>query len=141
MEQTEKNRIFRKSAMEKVSGPERLSDYLRVTNPGVWVILAAVLLLLAGLLVWASVGTLETTADAKVLVEEHTAQVYLPGGEDAEAGMPLRVAGQEVLIASVETDKLGRTLCYAELFLPDGAYDGVVVTQRTRPISFLFESN
>lgn len=35
MEQTEKNRIFRKSAMEKVSGPERLSDYLRVTNPGV----------------------------------------------------------------------------------------------------------
>lgn len=141
MEQTEKNSIFRKQAVEKVSSPEQLSDYLRVTDPGVWAALSVVLLLLVGLLVWASVGTLETTADAKVIVSDHTAQVYLPGGEAAETGMPLRVAGQEVLIASVETDKLGRTLCYAELFLPDGTYDGVVVTQRTRPISFLFESN
>jgi len=131
----------RKQTAKKVSSPEQLSNYLRVTNPGVWVILAAVIFLLAGLLVWASVGTLETTAEAKVMVTGHTAQVYLTDGQTAKAGMTLRVAGQQTAIASVETDKLGRSICYAELFLPDGTYDGVVVIQQTKPISFLFESN
>jgi len=139
MEEAKNNGIFRNQAVEKVTSPEQLSDYLRVTNPGVWVVLAAVVLLLAGLLVWACVGTLETTAAAKVIVDGHTAQIYLTDGQTAQAGMTLRVAGQEAAIASVETDQLGRCLCYAEVFLPDGAYDGLVVTQRTRPISFLFE--
>ena len=136
-----KNSIFRNQAMEKVSSPEHLSDYLRVTNPGVWVALAVIILLLAGLLAWACVGTLETTAEAKVIVAGHKAEICLTDGSSVEAGMPLRVAGQEVKIASVETDKYGRTLCYAELFLPDGIYDGMVVTEQTRPINFLFESN
>ena len=136
-----KNSIFRNQAMEKVSSPEHLSDYLRVTNPGVWVVLAVIILLLAGLLAWACVGTLETTAEAKGIVADHRAEICLTDGSSVEAGMPLRVAGQEVKIASVETDKYGRTLCYAELFLPDGTYDGMVVTEQTRPINFLFESN
>ncbi|MBR4655562.1 MAG: hypothetical protein IKO68_03060 [Oscillospiraceae bacterium] len=139
--QQRKTSIFRNQAVEKISSPDLLSDYLRVTNPGVWVVLAVVILLLAGLLVWACVGTLETTAAAKVIVEDHKAEVFLPDGSSVEAGMPLRVAGQEVKIASVETDKYGRTLCYAELFVPDGTYDGVVVVQQIRPISFLFKSN
>ena len=70
-------------------------------------------------------------------MEDHTAQIFLTNGQTAAVGMRLRTAGQEATIASVETDKLGRTLCYAELFLPDGTYDGVVVLERTRPISFL----
>ena len=135
------NSIFRNQAVEKISSPEQLSDYLRVTSPGVWTVLAVVILLLAGLLIWASVGTLETTAGAKVIVEEHTARVILRDGQTAEAGMTLRVAGQEVTIASVETDPFGRTISYAELFLPDGTYDGVVVVEQTRPISFLLSSD
>lgn len=139
--QQRKTSIFRNQAVEKISSPDLLSDYLRVTNPGVWVVLAVIILLLAGLLVWSCVGTLETTADVKVIVEDHKAEILLLDGSSVEAGMPLRVAGQEVKIASVETDKYGRTLCYAELLLPDGTYDGVVVVQQIRPISFLFESN
>ena len=141
MNENKQTVLFRKEAAEKVSSPEHLSNYLRVTNPGVWAVLAVVILLLIGLLVWASVGTLETTAQAKVIVEDYTARIFLIDGQTAQVGMPLRVAGQEVTIASVETDNLGRTLCYAELFLPDGTYDGVVVIEKTRPISFLLESN
>lgn len=137
MEKRENLSIFRTQAVEKVSSPEKISDYLRVTNPGVWMVLAAVVLLLAGLVVWAFVGTLETTSEAKIIVDGHTAEIYLPGGQTAEAGMTLRVAGQEAVIASVETDRLGRSLCYAELFLPDGTYDGVVVIGTIHPISFL----
>ena len=140
MNEKQQTGLFRRQAMEKVSSPEHLSDYLRVTNPGVWVVLAAVILLLAGLLVWASVGTLETTAEAGIVVEDHTARVWLIDDIDVEVGMPLRVAGQEAPIASVETDSLGRSVGCCELPLPDGTYEGVVVIERTRPISFLLES-
>ena len=58
--------LFRQKALNRISSPEQLTDYLRVTNPGVWLILTAVMLLLAGLLIWSAVGTLETTAAAAV---------------------------------------------------------------------------
>ena len=40
--------LFRKKSMEKVTSPEQLNDYIRVSNPGVWTVLAAVVILLAG---------------------------------------------------------------------------------------------
>ena len=58
---TEKGNIaFRRNLQERVSSPDQLTDYLRVTNPGIWVLLASVILLLAGVFAWASIGTLET---------------------------------------------------------------------------------
>ena len=45
MEQTS---VYRKASVERISSPEQLNDYLRVTNPSVWIVLAAVVLLLAG---------------------------------------------------------------------------------------------
>ena len=141
MESTKKNSIFRETAVEKASSPERLSDYLRVTNAGVWVVLTAVLLLLAGLLVWASVGTLETTADARVIVENHVAYVALHSDAALEPGMTLRIGGQECTVASVTEDSFGRPVAIADTDLPNGSYDGVVVVGQKRPISFLFESS
>ena len=43
--------IFRKKNIDRISSPEALNDYLRVTTPMVWLILAAVILLLVGFLV------------------------------------------------------------------------------------------
>jgi len=51
--------LFRKKAMARISSPEDLTSYLRVTSPGMWIILAAVIVLLAGLFAWSAVGTLE----------------------------------------------------------------------------------
>ena len=42
----EKKEIFRKKSLERVSSPEQLNDYLHVTSPAVWVVLAAVIVLL-----------------------------------------------------------------------------------------------
>ncbi len=30
--------IFRKKSLDKLSSPEQLNDYIKVTNPGVWII-------------------------------------------------------------------------------------------------------
>ncbi len=43
--------LFRKSSIERVSSPEQLNDYIKVSNPGVWMILAAIIALLIGVCV------------------------------------------------------------------------------------------
>jgi hypothetical protein len=47
--------IFRKEAIQHVSNPDELDDYLHVTNTRVWVILAVVIVLLVGLFAWSTV--------------------------------------------------------------------------------------
>ena len=126
--------------MERISSPEQLTSYLRVTNPGIWVVLLAVILLLAGIFAWAAVGTLETTASAAVIVEDHTAQIVPTGGEILAEGMTLRIAGQEFILAAADVDEYGRGVGIAEVDLPDGAYEGNVVVEQIRPIEFLLDS-
>ena len=43
--------LFRQKTLDRVSSPEQLHDYMRVTNPAIWMLLGAVVALLAGLLV------------------------------------------------------------------------------------------
>ena len=52
------NGIFRQKSIDKVSSPEKLDNYLRVTTPSVWITLAAILVLLIGALVWGIFGEL-----------------------------------------------------------------------------------
>ena len=47
--------------MERVSSPEQLNDYIRVTTPSVWIVLLAVIILLVGMLTWSIFGTVEAT--------------------------------------------------------------------------------
>ena len=54
MRDMEKKSVFREKSLDRIQSPEQLNDYLRVTNPTVWVLLAAVIVLLAGMLVWGS---------------------------------------------------------------------------------------
>ena len=131
--------LFRKKAVARISSPDQLTDYLRVTNPGIWVILASVILLLAGLFAWSMIGTLETKVDVKVIVENNSAQVIALNTETLEAGMPLRVSGQEFWISSAERDEYGRTVGMLEIELTDGSYDGMAITETVHPIDFLFE--
>ena len=68
----EQKQIFRKSAIDRVSSPEQLTDYIRVTTPGAWGILAASIILLAALYVWAAYGRVEvkrTDASGRVYTE------------------------------------------------------------------------
>ena len=50
--------IFRQKSIDKVSSPEKLDDYIRVTRPGVWMTLAAIGILLVGTIVWGIFGEL-----------------------------------------------------------------------------------
>ena len=56
--------IFRKKSLERVAAPEQLDDYIKVTTPSVWIILAATLLLVAGMLIWAVFGRIRVNTDS-----------------------------------------------------------------------------
>lgn len=136
------NELFRKKAMESISSPDKLTDYLRVTNPGVWVILAATLLLLGGLFAWSAVGTIQTTEDAKVVVKNGTATIT-PEGEpkSVKVGMTLRIDSQTEVISSTQKDEIGETVFIAQVSLPDGVYKADIITEEVHPIQFLLQSN
>lgn len=135
-----KNNIFRKETLERISSPEQLNDYLHVTNPGIWVILAAVIVLLAGVFVWSCTGSLETRSPATMIVKDHVAEVVLMDNSVPEKGMPIREASQEYIISSVREDEYGRKTGVAEVDLPDGKYETTVITEQTRPVEFLMRA-
>ena len=138
-----KNRsIFRKKTLERISSPEQLTDYLRVTDPGIWVFLSAVILLLVGMLAWAAVGTIETVAAGKAVVEDGRAEVIITDSVDGDlaTGMPIRIAKEESVVSKISEDEYGRALLYCETALPDGTYDADIITEQIHPIRFLIDN-
>lgn len=55
---SEKNPLFRKAALDKLSSPERLDVLMQVTSPKGWLALATVGAILAAIIVWSIVGTI-----------------------------------------------------------------------------------
>lgn len=53
---SEKNPLFRKAALDKLSSPERLDVLMQVTSPKGWLALATVGAILAAIIVWSVVG-------------------------------------------------------------------------------------
>ncbi len=65
------NNLFRKTAIDNVRTPEQLNDYIKVTTPGAWLVLAAVTVLLVALLYWGFFGQVQVIreADGQILTE------------------------------------------------------------------------
>ena len=60
----EKKTIFREISLDRVSSPEQLNDYIRVTTPSVWLIMFAAVILIIGTLVWGVFGRIEVNTGA-----------------------------------------------------------------------------
>ena len=131
--------IYRKKSLERLSAPEDLSDYLRVTGPGIWMVLASVILVLVGILVWGALAHLETTITVDAEVVNNEATVYVTGADISavKEGMTLRAGDSEGRIESLEYDEYGRCIVKARVYTDDGKYDARIVTESVTPVSFL----
>lgn len=83
----ERSGLFRKKSMDMISSPEDLHDYVRVTNPGVWLILSAIIVLLAGFIVWGIFGEIHTEIDA-VCVTDGGKTICYVSEENVKAVQP-----------------------------------------------------
>ena len=108
--------LFRKQSMERVSSPEQLSDYLHVTSPAIWIVLAAVILLLASLFVWSSVTAIESYAAGEAEVHGGVLTLQFDDGAKAsrvEVGMNVKVGELTAPILSVGSDENGNLIAIA----------------------------
>ncbi len=55
--------LFRSKSIQRVSSPEQLNEYIRVTTPSVWIVLIALVVLLTGMLAWSVLGRIEIHDD------------------------------------------------------------------------------
>lgn len=125
--------IFRKSSIERVSSPEQLNDYIKVTNPGVWLVLGAVIALLIGACVWGVTGRLETTVSVPTVVSDGEARLFLEEGRQVDPDATVVISGKEYALGPVSES--GAYLISVDL--PDGDYQATVVTERISPLSFV----
>ena len=155
-----KTDLFRKKSIDKIQSPDELDCYLKVTNPGVWILIVAMICLLIGAIVWGIFGNMDSSFAAVIEVSGGEATVYFsPEAADGIAvGNAVRAGGAEGAISSLDLmphrlEEVEDTFEYyaltagiyewycsakAEIDLDDGIYECKVVTESFRPIRFIF---
>ncbi|MGN1370464.1 MAG: hypothetical protein ACI4WX_16450 [Aristaeellaceae bacterium] len=53
--------IFRQKSLDRISSPEEIDNYMRVTRPSLWLALGVIILLLAALILWSVTARIEAT--------------------------------------------------------------------------------
>ena len=124
----------------RISSPEQLNDYLKVTNPRIWMLLAAVVLLVGGLLLWGSFTTIESyaTGTARAVGGELTVTFDDPAkASKVLPGMEMEVGDVRTEVLTVGSDADGATVASARANIPDGSYAVRVGYKATQVISML----
>lgn len=159
-EQENRQSLFRQQSLQAMSAPgENLNAYLRVTTPGVWMILLAVILLLAGTCIWGALAHIHTEIPVSIISSNKEVICYVPQQaiEALQDKPVVKLGGEEILVSKQagdaliiqsEKDKevygagiqeLGTVVVPVSVSaeLKDGSYEGSIVTEDIRPISFL----
>jgi len=147
------NSIFRQESIDQVNSQEMVKDYLKVPSPRLWMVIAAVLVLLAGFLVYSSVAEQEITVPARVQVMNSQSpekkrllasfEIKPEERSSYSTGMAVRFAGVTAKIAYfIETADMTEVVALLDnpkVKVPDGEHDAVVVIEASTPISELLE--
>ena len=84
--------LFRKSALERVSSPERLNEYIKITHIGVWGVLLACLALLVAVGFWAIYGSIPDTVSAVgIIFPQHGVTSVIPTAAGRITDMQVKV--------------------------------------------------
>ena len=155
----QKQSIFRKKAMERISSPEELDQYLTVTGPGVWFPLITAVVLLIGALVWMTLGSIDVTLNVAIAAGDSGVVCYVPA-EHKQAAVKcgsVIIAGTAYTLTDVGLADLALTeesdasvrraggLSYAAEVSPlkvnaelmHGVYQGQITVETVNPISYI----
>lgn len=134
-------KLFRTKSLERIKSPESLTDYVRVTTPSVWLVLATIGALVIGAIIFAIFGRIDTLVDAHVLVDDGVMVCYIDEEDAARVreGMPLRIGESGGRLgAFVEAE--GNSITFAvepDAPLESGIHSAAVVVESVAPITFV----
>ena len=154
-----KFKLFREKNIEQIESPEALNDYLQVTSPGIWVVLATIVVFLVGICIWGGIGHIDSTVKAAVVADGKETVCLVP-----ESALSSVVENQSVKIdntdyvlspeifepqvISVDTNIywiLAGNLSIGDIVyriplsecLDEGVYSGTIVIETLTPMSLL----
>ena len=154
-----KTKLFREKNVESIDSPESLNDYLRVTSPGIWLILTGIVLFLIGVCIWSIFGHIDSTMNTAVVSRDGNVDCLVP--EEAISGIlknpsveiddidyALKPSTLEPEIISEDTDiyviltgnlEVGQIVYRipVDAALEEGTYSGKIVIEKLSPISLL----
>ena len=157
--------LFREKSLKRVNSPESLNDYVRVSNPGIWLLLIAVIALLIGVFVWGYFGRMESTIEVRAVSVDGEVLCFVRDADVFKLGqdMPVRVETADgtaegtvaevvaasrkysevaeqysLLLVGEETEYMVFTI-KLDMNLPSGKYTASIVTESIRPLSFLLD--
>ena len=95
--------LFKKNSIDRLSSPEQLQDYVKVANPGIWMVISAIVILLAGVIVWGIFGKINTTMPTAIVTDGGNAVMYISESdvEKLEIGMTVRSEEKEYKITDI----------------------------------------
>lgn len=155
-----KNNIFREKSMERINSPEQLTDYIRVSNPGLWLLLAAIIILLSGVCVWGIFGKIDTKLVTCAVSDGESVICYVKEKDikSVSMNMPVSIEGNEYVITDItkEPVTVGNDFNEYAMHIGDlkagewvyivktnakeaaGIYESDIIIDRVAPMSFVF---
>ena len=151
--------FFKKEAMEQLTSPEKLDEYIRVSTPSIWILLGAMFVFLAGVFVWGIFGHLDTVVTGTAVVRNGESTCYV-GAEDIsniKPGMKITINKEDGEITEISEKPQILSQDDAEILqtgeftegewvyevkvknsdLPDGIYKAVITVERISPAKFV----
>ena len=154
-----KTKLFREKSVEVIESPEALNYYLRVTSPGIWLILVGIVLFLTGVCIWGIFGHIDSTMDTAIVSQEGKVDCLVP--KDAVSRVlenpsveidgtdyALKPSTLKPEIITEDTDifviltgnlEVGQIVYRipVDAALEEGTYSGKIITEKLTPISLL----
>ena len=146
---------------KKVNSPEQLNQYIRLSNPGVWILLLAIVVLLVGVCIWGYFGKIDTKITTVAISSDYNSYVYIKETdlEKVKNGMNVEIVNNENKYEIVEiettpekvTDELSEYArhlgnfqigewvykCKLNRNLREGTYGANIVVERIAPMVFI----
>ena len=160
-QENKKENIFREKSLERLENPEKLNDYLRVTSPGVWLVMSVVIVLLVGVCIWGVFGRITATMPAAVVTQDGESICLVPesalegvikhrtvtvNGQDLQLqpeALTAEVVSEDTNIYTILAGKLSvgdivYPIALTEPMAEDGVVSGTLVTETLSPAALFF---
>lgn len=153
--------IFRQKSVDRVSSPEQLDNYLKVTSPSVWIILIGIIVILIGAIVWGTFGELKTYANVGCVIDSDGAYCYVKEEEldRVQKGMLVEIPSVNESFEITSINRTGVNIpntydylqhiigvtqndyvfqVFGECDIATGYYPGKIVVEKVSPLTFVF---
>ena len=103
--------FFRSEAVDQLNDSGDLDKSLRVVTPRVWVVLVAIIALLAGIVSWAFFGAVSTTVSLKAINTDGALVCFVPASNTKKVavGNPAQVDDHPATVNFISTVPLSRS--------------------------------